>query len=284
MPKSHVYTFADDTTLIIAAKDTATLQQLAQSELDNLINYFHSNNLVPNPTKTNYSIFYPSRDYDQISLKVNATILKHKTNAKLLGIIVQNNFKHHKTVNNIIRKLQPIIHSFRYANKLLPQAMMKKLYDQHVYPHLIYAITIWGTDDDKKTYIQPLIRTHKKIIRLVTNTPPRTHTRPLFAKLNTLTLTNNYIHRVCIEMHPHIFVRGNKNRPEHNHDYISTAQIHAYPTRLSQQNHQYIPNRRYGAQAAKHNMEYFTKQYSRIWNSIDPALRQIQSKHSNTGS
>ncbi len=55
--KSSVYTYADDTTLIITATTINALEELAQSELTNLINYFHQNNLVPNPTKTNYSIF-----------------------------------------------------------------------------------------------------------------------------------------------------------------------------------------------------------------------------------
>ena len=51
VPKSTVYTYADDTTLIVTAETVADLEALAQSELNNLITYFHDNNLVPNPTK-----------------------------------------------------------------------------------------------------------------------------------------------------------------------------------------------------------------------------------------
>ena len=54
-----MYTYADDTTLIITASTVTDLEKLAQSELNNLISYFHRNNLVPNPTKTVYTIFYP---------------------------------------------------------------------------------------------------------------------------------------------------------------------------------------------------------------------------------
>ena len=54
-PKSKVYTYADDTTLILTAPNVQDLQKLAQTELTNLINYFYINNLVPNPTKTNYT-------------------------------------------------------------------------------------------------------------------------------------------------------------------------------------------------------------------------------------
>jgi hypothetical protein len=61
VPNSKVYTYADDTTLIITAPTLQDLETLAQSELSNLISYFHANNLVPNPTTTVYSIFYPRR-------------------------------------------------------------------------------------------------------------------------------------------------------------------------------------------------------------------------------
>ena len=59
VPSSTIYTYADDTTLIVTAPTLEALQKFAQSELSSLINYFYSNNLVPNATKTVYSIFYP---------------------------------------------------------------------------------------------------------------------------------------------------------------------------------------------------------------------------------
>ena len=58
------------------------LQALAQSELQNLIDYFHINNLVPNPTKTNYTVFYPTKDQEDIQLKINTTTLEQNTKSK----------------------------------------------------------------------------------------------------------------------------------------------------------------------------------------------------------
>ena len=70
-----------------------------------------------------------------------------KRHYKLLGIIVQDNTKYHKTILNIIKKLQPTIQSFRFANKLLPTTVMLQLYYSQVFPHLIGEITVWGTDN-----------------------------------------------------------------------------------------------------------------------------------------
>jgi len=58
-PEAPVYTYADDTTLIITASDTSTMQAKAQNALHKLIQYFHRNNLVPNASKTLFSVFSP---------------------------------------------------------------------------------------------------------------------------------------------------------------------------------------------------------------------------------
>ena len=274
--QSTVYTYADDTTLIITADTVADLEAIAQSELNALVTYFHNNNLVPNPTKTNYTIFYPNTA--RIQLNIGETTLDHNKYAKLLGIMIEDTQKHHQTINNIIKKLQPVIHKLRHASKYLSAHRMKQLYYTHAYPHLIGDISIWGTNDPTKTYIQPLIRTQKKLIRIIKNLPPRTHTEPLMQQLNILNLYSLYTLRVCAEMHPHIYPKANMNRPNHSHDYLWTAQIHDHQTRYSQQQHQYIPNPyQYSTIPPNHSTGYLTQQYSAIWNSIPLPIRNTQS-------
>lgn len=274
VPDSNVYTYADDTTLIISSKSIPELQKLAQSELNKLIDFFNSNNLVPNPTKTNYSIFYPTtNDQNTLELKIGNTILQQNPKTKLLGIYIQENLKLNETISDIIRKLQPTIQSFRYANKLTSTKIMKQLYYTHIYPHLIGAISIWGTDDPTKTYMQPLFRTHKRIIRLIVNRPPRTHTGPIMKELGIMNLQNLYIHRVCTEMHPYIHPQPNINRPEHNHYYTTVSQIHEYNTRSSAQNA--IFNDHSNRTGPHYASEHLTKEYARVWNLIPQNLREI---------
>ena len=276
VPKSKVYTYADDTTLIITTTTLPELEQLAQTELNNLINYFHSNNLVPNPTKTNYTIFHPISTQQQIHLSINEiNTLDQNKNAKLLGIFIQNKLKYDQTITNIIKKLQAVIQKLRYATKFLPTSTMKQLYYSHAYPHLIGTITIWGTEDPTKTYIQPLIRTQKKIIRIIMNLPPRTHTKPLMQDLHILNMTNLYILRVCTEMHPFIHTTDQNNRPEHDHKYIWTVEIHEHKTRYTQQQHHYIPNPyQYSKEKEpKHTAAVFTRRYTEIWNTLPLELR-----------
>jgi hypothetical protein len=253
------------------------LQTLAQSELSAMINYFYSNNLVPNATKTVYSVFYP-RTQQQANLLVNGSALDQENQSKLLGIYMQKDLRHNATIAHIIKKLQPTMHSFRYATKFLPTHTMRSLYNSQVLPHLIYAITIWGSSDPRKTYLQPLIRVQKKLVRLVQNVPPRAHTQPIMQKLKILNITNLYILRVCIEAHPFIYPTAQPNRPIHAHEYLFTAQIHEHKTRYATQRHQYIPNpHQYSkTREPRHTMDIMTRQFSNTWNSLPLRIRQTQ--------
>ena len=170
------------------------------------------------------------------------------------------------------------MYSFKYANKLLPTQTMKQLYYIHVYPHLIGNISIWGTNDRKKTYMQPLIRAHKKIIRLIANRHPRTHTTPIMNKHHILNLNNLYTLRVCAEMHPFIHPQTQLNRPEHDHIYTLTSDVHSHNTRYAAQHHQFIANKKYSqVRKPAHTDEYLTAGYKRVWNSIPSNLRTIKS-------
>ena len=288
VPNSSVYTYADDTTLIVTSPSIPALQALAQTELNSLINYFHTNDLVPNPTKTNYSVFCPSnviepsvqwwdnpRPHPVLKLQVQTTRLRQKRQAKLLGVMIQDNLKFHQTVLKIIKKLQPTIQCFRYANKLLPTETMRQLYYSQIFPHLIGEITVWGTDNPYTSYLQPLVRTHKRIIRLIKNLPPRTHTKPLMTELKILNISNLYIHRTCMQQHSFVYPSRQLNRPQHNNQPLWTAEVHDYPTRYSLQRHQYVPNphKQFKKRRPAHETSHFAAKHWTIWNSMPELIR-----------
>ena len=159
---------------------------------------------------------------------------------------------------------------------------MKQLYYTHAYPHLIGSITIWGTDKHNKEYMQPLIRTQKKLVRLIKNLPPQTHTKPIMKELKILNIISLYILHTAMEVHPHIYSKENINRPKHDHNYISTAQIHEYETRQTKQRKFYIPNSNLLRQAkitrqtAKYTAEHLNTKYINIWNTIPINIRENQ--------
>jgi hypothetical protein len=259
------------------------LQQRAQEDLEKLINYFHSLNLVPNATKTNFTLFTkPPAGSPPLEITMPEGLcdpnLEQTKCAKLLGIYMQDNLKHEATIKNIVRKLQHTMHLFRYATTMLPTAYMCKLYYMHVYPHLIGDITIWGTQSISKQYMLPLVRTHKQIIRIMCRQPPRTHTEPLMQRLNLLNLEHLYTLRVCTEMHPFIYFTDYVNRPTNDHTYITVTDVHAHNTRYSA-GHIFSPNPyKYSTtQPAKHYVAHLELKHNEIWNTLPNTLRTITS-------
>lgn len=272
---ADTYIYADDTTLIITAANTTLLQEYAQHELDNIVHYFHTNNLVPNASKTTYTTFYP-HSHPDINLSFNNIPLKHEAATKLLGVHIQNTLKFDIHIAHIIQKLQPQIHTLRYINKVLPQNTLIRYYYSHIYPHLLYAITIWGNNNTSKQYLQPLHRTHKKIIRIIFKQSHRAHTTPLMHQHNILNIYNIYTLQTAMETHTFIHPQKKLNRPHNNHNYIKTWDIHKHATRFSIHQSLHIPNPLNYSQTKqnKYTLEHSTHIASHIWNSLPATLRK----------
>ena len=75
---------------------------------------------------------------------------------------------------------------------------MKQLYYSFVYPYFIYCIEIWGSA--QQSHINRLIKTQKKIIRILTNSKPKSHTDILFQQMDILPFEKLVKHRTGIMM------------------------------------------------------------------------------------
>ncbi len=70
------------------------------------------------------------------------------------------------------------LHSFVNIKLLI------QIYYSIIYPFLIYGVIVWG--NTYKSNVLPLTILQKKAIRIITFSPPRTHTSPFFKELNLL--------------------------------------------------------------------------------------------------
>jgi hypothetical protein len=80
--------FADDTTVFYSHQHLPTLLKLVENDLENLLNWFKSNTLSLNVIKTNLIIFSKNDlpNYDELSITVDAVLLKPVKSVKFLGI------------------------------------------------------------------------------------------------------------------------------------------------------------------------------------------------------
>ena len=73
---------------------------------------------------------------------------------------------------------------------------------------LTYSIEIWGNASD--IHLDALIKTIKKIVRIISNSSFLAHTDELFKELNILPVHKLKLQRICIQM----FKYNNNTLPE----------------------------------------------------------------------
>ena len=106
--------------------------------------------------------------------------------------------------------------------KIIPQTILKLIYNSLILPHLQYSILCWGFNSSKVFKLQ------KRAIRLISGSKYNAHTEPLFKELNLLKLDD--IFKICTLKF--YYKMENKTLPAYFSDLSQgTLLTHAYQTR-----------------------------------------------------
>ena len=84
---------------------------------------------------------------------------------------------------------------------MLNPSTLKTLYTSFVYPYLTYCIEVWGSAP--RCYIDPIVKLQKRCCRIITKSPPRSASLPLFQQLNILPFPALYEYSVLLFMNRH---------------------------------------------------------------------------------
>ena len=191
-----------------------------------------------------------------LPLKYDTHTINRSKQHKLLGVSFDDDlsFKSHLSELNI--KLSRIISLLYQVKDLMPNYVLKTLYNAHVLPHFQYCSPIWCNTNP--THLVPLFRLQKKIIRIITNSGYFDHTQPLFKDTQILKLFDINKLQIAVFMYKST-----------NTDYITTLlPQHNYPTRS-----------RDNLRVPQHNLSLFQRSlaYSgpKIWNSVPDYIRLL---------
>ena len=123
------------------------------------------------------------------------------------------------------------------AGQLLTPKSLVTLYYSFLYPYLNYCVTVWGNTNP--TYLQAIVRTQKRAVRVICKKERKAETGPLFNELKFLTLKQLYLYSVQIFMYKFHHSR----LPSIFNDFFKyNHQIHGYRTRQLHQLH--VPKRK----------------------------------------
>ena len=228
--------FADDTTILYSHSGPTVLVNTLISELHRVSTWFRVNKLSLNSIKTNYMIFSRSKKFtssSEITISMDHTHLIKVHTTKFLGVTIDDKFTWSDHISSISKTIS---HNVGVLSKLcssLPPATTL------ISPYLTYrhCNIIWARACTTKFNSLSIIQ--KRAIRICTFSPPRAHTAPLFAQLNTLTLkdinkliTGNFMYKCVTGLLPRTFtsyftsVHDTHNHHTRSHNNLFLPFIH----------------------------------------------------------
>ena len=121
-----------------------------------------------------------------LDLKLDDVSLRTVTQAKLLGVIIDENLTWGPHVDCICKYAWNKVHCIRRMSNFLSLSVKKKIYQGFVYPTFDYCDVVWS--NASKSSLSKLDKVHNFGARVITNSSPLTSSLTLFNTLGFSTL------------------------------------------------------------------------------------------------
>ena len=226
--------FADDTNIFMSEKNLSSLINAMNVELTKLLDWFHLNKLSTNLDKTHYIIFHTKNKAlpSHGSIKINGQSINRVSSTKFLGIIIHENLNWCEHLISIRSKMSKGIGILYKSQKFLKSCTLLSLYHSFIYPYMTYCVEVWGSS--AAVHINSIVKLQKKAARIISFSSFHAHSRPLFLKLNMLTLPEIYQYFILIFMYKYHF----QQLPQSfNQFLLKNSQVHSINTRISKLYH-----------------------------------------------
>ncbi len=173
------------------------LHENATKQINDLYQWFCSNRLALNATKTKYIVIRPrhqKNDLSQYTVHIDNTPQDRignvclETSAKFLGMYIDENLSWKKHIIEVNKKVSRALFSIKQVKHILPPESLRTLYFALIHSHFSYGILAWGNADKK--VLHPTIMLQKRAIRVINNAPFNSHTEPKFRKSGILKLND----------------------------------------------------------------------------------------------
>jgi len=184
--------FADDSSFEGSGKTRDEVENLVNTELKKVSEWFNSNRLKLHPDKSRCMIH--SRDKLMRIQLDNNDVQRcgynlQEEGVKLLGVTLDENLDWKLHVKNVTKKISKGNYLLWRYSKQLPISSKKTIYESFVRSHILYGLVAWG--GAKQAVLNPLIKTLKKVWNKIGN--HRMHTLNRLKKYSILSLKDEII-------------------------------------------------------------------------------------------
>ena len=193
--------FADDTNALYTGKTYDELINVVCNDLRILSDWFKSNKLALNETKTNYMIFHTrhNKPPDNFVITLNGVILERVKITKFLGVLIQENLNWKAHIDYVCDKISKSTAILAKLKHYVPRYVLLIIYKSLCLSHMLYALSVWGGSPFSS--LKRLITLQKKGIRHVCNAKYNSHTGALFKQCKVLKLVDMFKIQCCKFMH-----------------------------------------------------------------------------------
>ena len=189
--------------ILYADKDSKSLEQTVNAELNNLHDWLTTNKLTLNTKKSNLVIFRPKqkkiRYLPQISIfdseKNRRVTLEHKSYIKYLGVLIDENLSWKNHLDCVITKISKTIGMIAKLRHFVPSSVLTNIYKSLILPYLTYGLVAWG--NASKNYLNKIVVLQKRVLRLIYFVDRKERAIPLFVNAKILSITFLYYEAVC---------------------------------------------------------------------------------------
>ena len=182
-----------------------------------------------------------------------------------LGVCIDSLLSWKPHIHEVENKIAKNIGIINRLHFLFPKNVLRSLYCSLVLPYLTYCSLVWGSTYPSN--VEKLSILQKKIIRIVSDVPFRSHTDPLFHDLKLLKFKDVVTYQQCIFMYE---CMRNLLPDYFCHMFNLNSEIHSYPTR-SRKNVRITTHRTVSFQQ---NIRFTGP---KLWNELSDTLKNCQS-------
>ena len=181
-----VHHFADDTNLLLFDNSLKSMKKKINIDLKLLCQWLAANKISLNSSKTEYILFRHKLkpiNY-QLKIKIDGKKLYPSTFIKYLGVFLDENLSWNNHVKSISLKLRRANGALSKLRHYVSSNVLNTVYYAIFHSHIFYACQIWG--QNKSTITNRIFILQKSAVRIMSFASFRSHSDPLFQKLNIL--------------------------------------------------------------------------------------------------
>lgn len=184
--------FADDTTVIVSAQTHEQLGAKIRDACGQLQQWFCTNGLLLNVTKSNVMIFSGRKLTVPPSVSNCPMPLCNET--RFLGFMLDSNLNWKCHVDKLCSGLSSAVFALRKLKPLITNVSLKSVYYAHFHSLMTYGVLIWGNSTDANR----VFLMQKRALRTLAGVKPRDSCRQLFVTHKIMTHYSAYLFEILM--------------------------------------------------------------------------------------